>query len=235
MEDGVRRAGIRAITGVGETQIVGSISSVDVLSSMARLRSLPFDMAEVRLDQMNPSGGFWQAAAQRLVKRGVPVILTIRSAAEGGGWQWSESARAALYELSLPYVSAVDIEIGSRIFRRVTKAARESGCVVIGSFHDFDGTPSQASLQRLASRARRVGADVVKLATMIRKPGDVDVLAGLLKVGKRGPLCVIGMGEKGRESRLRLPREGSCLAYGYVGQSAAPGQWSCEEMKAALG
>ena len=230
----MRSDGIRVFTGKGKAQIVGSISSVDVLLRMARSRKLPFDIAEIRLDQMTPSGGFWQAASQRLVERGVPVILTIRSASEGGGWRWSESARAALYELGLPYVSAVDIEVGSRIFRRVTESAHERDCVVIGSFHDFRGTPSKASLQRLAKRARRVGADIVKLATMIRKPGDVEVLSRVLSEEKGGPLCVIGMGDQGQESRIQLPREGSCLAYGYVGRSAAPGQLSCVELVAAL-
>ena len=225
---------VRKFLGAGPARIVGSISSVDVLQSMAGGSELPFHIAELRLDQMSPTGGFWQAAAGRLMKRGVPVILTIRSAAEGGGWQWSESARAALYELSLPYVSAVDIEIRSRIFRRVTDAARGRDCVVIGSFHDFEGTPSRAVLERMAARARRVGADVVKLATMIRKPGDVAVLSELLRAGARGPLCVIGMGDLGRDSRISLPREGSCLAYGYVGRPAAPGQWSCEALASAL-
>jgi 3-dehydroquinate dehydratase type I len=126
-------------------------------------------------------------------------------------------------------VSAVDIEARSPIFRAVAAAARRGRRLVIGSFHDFKRTPRAAVLGRIVRRARAGGADVVKIATFIRRASDVAVLEGLLRKS-RGPLCAIGMGPRGVRSRVSLACAGSCLVYGYVDRPAAPGQMSCREL-----
>ena len=121
----------------------------------------------------------------------------------------------------------------SPIFRPVVAAAHKSRRLVVGSFHNFKRTPGPAVLGKLLREARAGGADVVKIATFVRRSPDVAVLEGLLKKSRK-PLCVIGMGPRGVRSRISLARAGSCLAYGYVDRPAAPGQISCRELKRRL-
>jgi 3-dehydroquinate dehydratase-1 len=49
------------------------------------------------------------------------------------------------------------------------------------------------------------------------------------------PVCLIGMGILGRETRLTFPREGSCFTYGYLDTAGAPGQYSAAELMRHLG
>ncbi len=69
---------------------------------------------------------------------------------------------------------------------------------------------------------------------MIHSQADVDCLKALLAAPRRQPLCVIGMGENWARLRVDLARLGSCLAYGYLDSSAAPGQISAAELAQAL-
>jgi 3-dehydroquinate dehydratase-1 len=123
----------------------------------------------------------------------------------------------------------VDIEINSRVLPDVVAVAHAVGKPVIGSYHDFATTPPRAVLAKVIARGWQSGADIVKLATRLNTAADLRLLLGLLKRSTvQRPLCVIGMGAP--EARLALARAGSCLAYGFLGKSAAPGQLSCAEV-----
>ena len=114
------------------------------------------------------------------------------------------------------------------------RPARKAGTVVIGSHHDFERTPKVSVLKDVVRRGRRAGVDIVKIATFIRRAEDVFVLLELLGEVDGGPLCLIGMGPLGLQTRIRLACDGSCLTYGFVDRPAAPGQWSCGELVARL-
>jgi 3-dehydroquinate dehydratase I len=216
-------------------RIVGAVTTAAGLRRILRLRRPPFDIVEVRLDLIGAEDESWLDLSRRISRR-LPVILTIRSAAEGGKWAGPEWTRENLYRSGMEQGAAIDVEINSRIMKRVAAAARRAGKVVIGSFHDFKKTSGEAVLRAIVRRGRERGADVVKIATHIRRAADVAVLSSVLRRERgRGPVCVIGMGPRGAESRINLPREGSCLAYGYVDRTAAPGQFSCRELAKRLG
>jgi 3-dehydroquinate dehydratase I len=205
-------------------RVVGSITQAETLGRIGKLTDFIFDVAEIRWDLIGTQTASVLTSCRQIEKAGTPVILTIRSAVEGGAWEGEESARLALYKEALPRVSAVDVEIGSSIFADVIKAAHKAGKSVIGSFHDFDQTPDAKTLQGIIQTGRRAGADIVKIATVIDGPADVAVLFSVLgKEGKK-PLCLIGMGQHGVATRVTLACKGSCLTYGYADRSAAPGQ-----------
>ena len=191
---------------------------------MGKLTDFIFDVAEIRWDMIGTEKTSVLSSCRQIEKAGTPVILTIRSALEGGAWEGDEDQRLSLYKAALPHVSAVDVEIASLIFQPVIKMAHKAGKTVIGSFHDFDRTPDAEELRGVVRAGRRAGADIVKIATVIDGPSDVAVLFSVLNQEGKKPLCLIGMGQHGVATRVTLACKGSCLAYGYADRSAAPGQ-----------
>ncbi len=217
----------------GRALIVGTVSTLAALRRVVRARSLPCDLVEVRLDAAGEETNQWLDAL-RATKSKVPVLLTVRSAAEGGGWQGSEKDRAGAYDAGLSWATAIDIEIGSAIAKKVAGTARRRGRTVIGSFHDFKGTPTVSAMRKIVAKGIAAGADIVKIATRVRAASDIRRLLELLWTNPGVPLCLIGMGAKGRKTRVLFPLVGSCLAYGYIDRSAAPGQLSCRELRQRL-
>ena len=209
--------------------VIGVISSFADASKVLKARTRPFDLVEWRLDLTGLGAGRWLERCRALEQAGVRVLLTIRSAAEGGKWRGDEAERLMLYQRGLEVVSLVDIEINSRLLPGVVAVAHAAGKLVIGSFHDFSATPPRAELEEVIARGWQSGADIVKLATRLNTAADLRLLLGLLKRSTvQRSLCVIGMGAP--EARLALARAGSCLAYGFLGKSAAHGQLSCAEL-----
>ena len=190
-------------------------------------------MLEVRLDLTGLCGGAWPALCQAIQKQGRPVLLTIRHAREGGAWRGSEEERLALYVEGLGAVSAVDVETGSSILKNLATAAHRRRVQVVGSFHDFKGTPTLAQWKSVERRGRRLGADVVKMAAMVNTPADLARLLAM-PANAKGPFCVLGMGDLGSVARVALPCAGSCLAYGSLAAATAPGQLSCRQLAREL-
>lgn len=211
-------------------RVVGTVISTGSLEKAERLASRAFDLVEIRADRV---AGAWEAGALRLRAAGVPILLTVRSMLEGGAWRGTEAERKRLYLSKVGQVDAVDVEIRSRLMKTVARAARRRGRLVIGSFHDFDGTPSLAVLRRVHWRGRAAGAHLVKIAVRLSGPGDLARLLDLLGEN-RDPLCVVAMGPQAAAARIALVRAGSCLTYGYIDRPAAPGQPSCRELAARL-
>ena len=215
-------------------RVVASVTSAADLRRISSGGARPFDFVEARLDRVGAGTGDLLAQFRRIERSGAPVILTIRSAREGGAWRGSEKDRAALYALGLPSVSAVDVEVRGGTLPSLAVDAHDLGRLVIASAHDFRGTPPLRDLRQLVAKARRHGADVVKIATWVRRAPDAITLFELLREAEAGPLCVIGMGPLGRHTPIGLACAGSCLAYGSFGRAAAPGQLPCGELAALL-
>jgi 3-dehydroquinate dehydratase-1 len=191
------------------------------------------DVAELRVDhfaRFDPA----HVLAQLDAFAGVPVLATIRSAAEGGGWQRPEAERLALFRALIPRVDAVDVEIASEIARDVVGAARGAGKLAITSFHDFAKTPGDGALADVVALGRALGADVVKIATAVAGPGDVRSLARLLVSTEDIGLIAIGMGDRAIATRLLFPALGSLLTYAHAGAATAPGQIPLDEMQSLL-
>ena len=141
--------------------------------------------------------------------------------------------REALLDL-LPAAALVDVEIRSLGgMRQVLSEARKADVGVIASFHDFQKTPSSARLQVLVKQASDAGADVLKIATHTKTPGDVARLLDLLEKTPR-PLAVMGMGPLGMASRVMLAAAGSVLNYGWLHQPNVTGQWSAKDLRGIL-
>lgn len=120
----------------------------------------------------------------------------------------------------------MDVELRSaRALAPVIAAAHQHGRTVILSHHDFRATPTLVSLKKLVARAAGEGADLFKVATLLRDRADLQRLIDLQLEASLVPVAAMGMGPAGRFSRLVLGGFGSPLCYGWLGKPQVPGQW----------
>jgi len=200
--------------------VVGTLSSELGLPLLDH--EVPCDIIEVRLDEFVDEQD-WVSRCEAIESIGLPVILTIRLAAEGGKWSKPDKERLPLFMQALQHVSAVDVELKSEIVAQVSTAARDAGKACVISYHDFTQTPSFADLKAVVSKAQRLGS-IVKISTMVRTDSDIEILNDLLTEKWDVPMSVIGMGAQGTQTRVMFAMRGSVLTYGYLDKPSAPGQ-----------
>jgi 3-dehydroquinate dehydratase/shikimate dehydrogenase len=188
---------------------------------MAELRrnrdaALGADLVELRLDSVADPD-----VAGALQGRTRPVILTCRSAAEGGWFEGSEEERRAILGAAV----ASDAEYVDLEWRKglTDLVARRRGRGIVCSTHDFAAIPRD-----LVERADATGAEVVKIAVPVTCLADNITLLDVSRHLHGRRRVVIGMGEAGAVTRVCAARFGS--AWSYAGLGVAPGQLSLVEM-----
>ena len=163
--------------------------------------------------------------------------------------QIAEKRLVRAIEAGARYVD-VEMEAQKQMSKRVRQAAHENGTVFIRSYHDFEGTDSVDGLKALVEKCVYHGADLVKIVTTAQTDYDADRLMSLYEwcAGEKsqgndriaaladGGLIAFCMGEAGRQSRMDCLRHGAPYTYAAVSneETAAPGQWSADEMASAL-
>lgn len=194
----------------------------------ACLRALEgVELAEIRLDKMR----IGPAGVRTIFSRHPRLIATCRPGA------LPEAKRRRLLFAAVEAGAAfVDIEIEAdpRFRERLTAAARARNCRVILSHHDFRRTPPRAELEAAVDRAFASGADIAKIACRVRERRDNARLLGLLDLGR--PLVVVGMGNKGRLTRIAAPLLGSLFSYATLseGKETAEGQMTAVSLERLL-
>ncbi len=165
---------------------------------------------------------------------GAPLIITVRSRAEGGRRSIPDKKRAEVFKALMPFADIVDIELSSSggLLKDVIDYAKRSGKGVIVSYHNFRTTPGPDTLNALIKKARSSGADAVKIAAFARGTADLRRLAGVL--AGSDDLIVIAMGRYGAFSRIFFPMLGSLLTYGSITDGTAPGQLPLKEITGEL-
>lgn len=214
-------------------KVVGSVSDWQTWCAAAKgAFATDCDWLELRVDALPPDITVEQLLAQRPE---CPVLLTVRHESEGGCRSMTESERLALAIRLLPLATAVDWETAQlEHAQELVRAAKASGVTVIASNHDFEKTPSTETLRQREAQARSLGADIVKFAYRLNCAEDMMTGVELLR-SAGGPIAVMGMGPLGAVSRLLYVQHGSCLIYGYLGDTpTAPGQWSAALCRQAL-
>jgi 3-dehydroquinate dehydratase-1 len=213
---------------------VGSVADGETLDRLPEMHLASLcDVAEFRVDT-------WPELAARGAERAgecpVPVLVTVRRPDEGGLNQLSGADRRRLMEMFLPVATLADVEIASLgEMAGFVVQARSAGVPVVGSFHDFSGTPSLDDLRRKRDTALAAGADIVKFAANLHSSADIASLAALLEEPGHPPLSIMGMGALGRVSRLLFAKLGSVLNYGYLDRATVPGQWAARRLKELIG
>lgn len=187
---------------------------------------------EIRADTFKDldTGALAGEIAELKKRSGRPVILTVRSAREGGEILIGDARRLEIFTALMPLIDFVDIELSSvKILKDVVRSAKKHKKKVIVSFHDFKRTPGVAVLCGIVAKARRAGADLVKIACRANSAPDVLKLTRVLS--GPGPLIVVPMGPFGRAGRIFFPILGSMMSYCPITRTSAPGQMTIREFK----
>jgi len=205
-----------------------------------------YDLVELRIDFFsgwdNPAAVREAIAVVRAaLPEEVPVIFTFRTEREGGQRDIRPEAYADLLGLAIAAgVDAIDVELFTEraFLLRIVSAAHEAGVFVVMSSHDFESTPPRAEILARLAAQQELGADVLKLAVMPSNPRDVltmmDATAEFVAEQARCPVITMSMGGLGVVSRLAGETYGSCVTFGSVGASSAPGQIEAHELRAIV-
>lgn len=209
----------------GTPVILGTISTIDMLRKYKPDARHPDGNAvEARLDRIGTANADWLKHCLRIQKEGIPVVATLRLSREGGMWKKSDESRLSVLQNALDHLSSIDVEFHSHLCAPLSERAVALGKNIIVSFHDFNSTPSLVSLKTILKKMTAIPCAIPKITTMIRNDRDVLTLMKLLDVNPARPVCIIGMGQRATRTRIILPCVGSCLAYGFIDTSGAPGQ-----------
>jgi 3-dehydroquinate dehydratase/shikimate dehydrogenase len=168
----------------------------------------------------------------------LPVILTIRSAAEGGAWTGDEAERVALLEhLGLLLPGFVDVECA--VWQRSANVRQKIGLVADVPGYAADRVRNQLIVSHHDNRATPVDLAPVFQA-LVATPGHVhkavftardsrDALRVLIELRRRAsqhPTIALAMGEAGLVTRVLARKFGAFLTFATLranGESA-PGQ-----------
>ncbi|MDP3618791.1 MAG: type I 3-dehydroquinate dehydratase [Ramlibacter sp.] len=182
------------------------------------------------------------AAAIREAAPGIALLLTRRSAREGGQTIGvSEEQVIDMYRAACAsgHIDLVDYEMsnGAEQVAQVRAFSKGHGVQLVLSFHDFSQTPDAQELATHFVMAQRLGADVAKVAVMPRDMDDVIVLLKATLDASRGleiPVVSMAMGSHGAVSRVCGFTFGSAMTFAVGQNSSAPGQMPIEDVQAGI-
>ncbi len=108
---------------------------------------------------------------------------------------------------------------------------------IIISFHDFKKTPDMVQLNAIVNKIRKLKAEIIKIATKVNNNQDIkNLFKILLNKKKNEKMIVLGMGEKGKITRVLGPLIGSFLTFASTSfGKSAPGQLEISEFKKIYG
>ena len=173
-------------------------------------------MAEIRLDRCSLGD---DEIEELFGNTDVPLIATSRG-----------DVRPLLKAIEAGAAYAdLELEASPQDGKAVRRACNESGTLLIRSWHDFHGTPSQERLLDIADRCRRFGADIVKMVTTAHSEENTGRILSLYDLLET-PLVAFAMGEAGKQSRVECLRLGAPFTYAAWDEAAAPGQIPYQEM-----
>ena len=192
-----------------------SLAEKTLQENLAALRGI--ELAEIRLDQMEIN----QEGICSLFSRHNRLIATFRP-----GVADEDQRKSALLAAISAGAYMVDIEVDAAVSHKeeIISRAKEKGCRVMISYHNFTRTPDRAELEHIVNWCFESGADVAKIACAVQDLRESARLLGLLDDPRS--LVVVGMEKAGWITRIAAPWLGSLFTYASLssGKETAPGQ-----------
>jgi adenylyltransferase/sulfurtransferase len=202
------------------TRLVVSLSagSSSELARRAREGAGRADIVELRVDGLDRPD--IDALRELGGELGKPILLTCRSAREGGSFQGPENERLAILDRAIDAgFEYVDVEIDAI----EAALSKRSGTKLVLSHHDFESFPGR--LDRVIAKALALDADVVKIAARVSSLADSIRLASaggeVRKAGKE--YVPVPVGPAGTSGRILASRLGAAWTYAPIAASKATG------------
>ena len=202
-----------------------AISEPDISKCLRTLDKV--EMAEIRLDLT----GFTTREITRVFSHPTTTIATCRPGTAGDKKQLAK-LKAAM-QAGARYVD-IEIDAGIKQVEEVKAFAHKCKCTLIVSYHNFNETPGLRELNRIADTCFESGADVAKIATMVKSNTDNAKILSLYSIQR--PLVALGMGPMGKITRIMAPFLGAEFTFASMddGEPTAPGQISYSILKGLL-
>ena len=198
--------------------------SIGNSDSFERINELKPEMVEIRYDllDMKPQ------QVSTMLNRDIRQVATCRPG------KYSEAERLDVLKNAIQLGAAfVDVEIESDhdFIASIVESAGKAGCAVIISYHNYSSTPERSKLESTINQCFKLGGNVAKIACAVINETDAATLLSLY--GLPGRKVILGMGEKGRITRVAALKLGAEFTFASFGEddSTAPGQLTYEEFK----
>jgi 3-dehydroquinate dehydratase I len=186
-----------------------------------KAKKMGADIIELRVD-------LYEGDLPKIVKKakaacGLPVIITLRSAREGGQFFGTPEEWIGKLAPLLPFADYIDIE---QQFACHAPAVRNAGKKIIASHHSGQMVPLYILF--VMERELRAYGDIPKIIVTPGSDADVIELLTFTQAAHK-PICTGVMGAQFRHARAVLPLFGSEFVYCHTGAPTAEGQYSVEE------
>ena len=221
------------------------VTKEEILASAKEIAAAKPDIMEWRIDYYEAGIKdneklIATAKALRDVVGELPILVTFRTKNEGGVLELGEDEYLDLVTTVVTnrLGDAVDIELfhDEERVKDLVKQAHNYNVVVIMSNHDFEKVPAKDVIEFRLKKMAELGADVPKLACMPHSADDVLTLLSATNDARKAlstPIITMAMADLGKVSRIAGQVFGSCLSFGAVGKTSAPGQLSIEDLRNA--
>ncbi|UYX12888.1 type I 3-dehydroquinate dehydratase [Lactobacillus delbrueckii subsp. indicus] len=221
------------------------VTEEEILASAKEIAAAKPDIMEWRIDyyEAGIKGNeklIATAKALRDVVGELPILVTFRTKNEGGVLELAEDEYLDLVATVVTnrLGDAVDIELfhDEERVKDLVKQAHNYNVVVIMSNHDFEKVPAKDVIEFRLKKMADLGADVPKLACMPHSADDVLTLLSATNDARKAlstPIITMAMADLGKVSRIAGQVFGSCLSFGAVGKTSAPGQLSIKDLRNA--
>jgi 3-dehydroquinate dehydratase/shikimate dehydrogenase len=194
------------------------------------------DIIELRLDCLDDVD-----AAERVMDHarlfGRPLILTLRSAEQGGHSSIDYKSRRQFWSSLRPPATDCFVDLEYDLVQDLSSAVSmqldADWKQVICSHHDFKVVPPE--LDRIYERMTATPAGIIKIAAQANDAIDCLPILRLLERARKEnrELIAIAMGPAGIMTRVLGPSRGSFLTYGSLDDenATAPGQLTARELR----
>ncbi|MDK8262407.1 type I 3-dehydroquinate dehydratase [Lactobacillus delbrueckii] len=221
------------------------VTEEEILASAKEIAAAKPDIMEWRIDYYEAGIKdneklIATAKALRDVVGELPILVTFRTKNEGGVLELGEDEYLDLVATVVTnrLGDAVDIELfhDEERVKDLVKQAHNYNVVVIMSNHDFEKVPAKDVIEFRLKKMADLGADVPKLACMPHSADDVLTLLSATNDARKAlstPIITMAMADLGKVSRIAGQVFGSCLSFGAVGKTSAPGQLSIKDLRNA--
>lgn len=180
-----------------------------------------FDYLELRLDVIDDIDTDKAKDIIESIKKITqkPIILTNRTKNEGGFFERSEEERIKILSDNAHLVEITDVELSTQ--EHLRQMVTDNANKTIISYHNFDETPSEDTLQETIDKSFEIG-DIPKIAVKPHTMEDTYIILRLLMKNKG--IIAISMDSIGSYTRIMAPIMGAPVTYAAITDESAPGQ-----------